>query len=225
MLDLSLIGFALVAGALATVNPCGFVMLPTLVAIQLGQGSRELGGGRIGSAVGFALQATAGFLVVFGLLGLTIAAGIRSVSGLFPVGGLAVGILLLAAGLYGLLARRPLLAVPLPAQVLGRQVGGAAFGVAYAVASLSCTLPIFLAVLGGTLLASGPLAVVVSVVAYALGMGTVLLGVALAAAVSGLALTQRLRPIAPLVDQVGSFALTGVGLYLVVYWARSLGLS
>lgn len=224
-MDVGLFGFALVAGAFATVNPCGFVMLPALVAVQL-QGS---GRGDVGRrelmirAVGFGLQATLGFLVVFGLIGAIVALGARSLVQAFPYGGLAIGAILLAIGLWSLLGRRPLPIPGVTSRPFGRAPSGAvAFGAAYAVASLSCTLPVFLAVVGGTLFAGGVVAAVVPFAGYAIGMGGVLLAVTLTTALSAGALVRALRSAMPYVELVGAALLTGIGAYLVLYWLPRL---
>jgi cytochrome c biogenesis protein CcdA len=224
--DLGLFGIALAAGALASVNPCGFVMLPALVAVQL-QGAATGVAGRSGAvvgAVGFGLRATVGFLAVFALVGTVVTMGARTIVLMFPYGGLVIGAVLLAIGLWSLLGRRPL---PLPGLVrrpFGRPTSGAvAFGTAYAIASLSCTLPVFLAVVGGTLLAEGVTAGLVPFVGYALGMGGVLLAVTLATAFSAGALVRRLRVAMPYVEGAGALLLTVIGAYLVVYWLPRLG--
>ena len=226
-MDIGLFGFAFVAGALATVNPCGFVMLPALVAVQL-QGTGSTGavtrGALVTRGMGFGLRATLGFLVVFGLIGAAVALGARSLVRVFPYGGLIIGAVMLGIGLWSLLGRRPLPLPGLSRRPFGRAPSGAiAFGAAYAIASLSCTLPVFLAVVGGTLFAEGVTAAVVPFVGYAVGMGGVLLAVTLATALSAGALVRGLRRAMPYVERVGSLLLTGIGAYLVIYWLPRLG--
>lgn len=226
-MDLAFFSFALVAGALATVNPCGFVMLPALVALQLqgtGGGSGDARGALVARGIGFGARATLGFLVVFGLIGLVVGLGARSIVRVFPYAGLLIGVLLLALGLWSLLGRRPLPIPGLGRQPFGQTPSGAfAFGAAYAIASLSCTLPVFLAVVGGTLFAEGVAAALVPFAGYALGMGGVLLAVTLATALSAGALVRGLRAAVPYVERVGSLLLTGIGAYLVIYWLPRLG--
>ena len=225
-MDLGFFGFAFAAGALATVNPCGFVMLPALVAVQLRQTAGSAEAPRsvlVARGIGFGLRATVGFLIVFGVLGLAVGLGARSIVRVFPFGGVLVGVVLLVIGLYSLIGRRPL---PIPG--LGRRrfghpiSGGVAFGAAYAVASLSCTLPIFLAVVGGTLISEGLGAAVVPLAGYALGMGGVLLAVTLATALSAGAVVRILRRAMPIVERAGSALLVGIGVYLIAYWVPRL---
>lgn len=226
-MDLGLFGFALAAGALASVNPCGFVMLPALVAVQLqgvGGAAVTARGEAAARALGFGLGATIGFIVVFGVVGMVLTVGARSIVRVFPYGGLAIGVVLLGLGLWSLIGRRPL---PLPGLMrlpFGRRTSGAiGFGAAYAVASLSCTLPVFLAVVGGTLFAQGLTAAATPFVGYATGMGSVLLAVSLATALSAGVVVHGLRRVMPYVEGFGSLLLTAVGAYLVFYWLPRLG--
>jgi threonine/homoserine/homoserine lactone efflux protein len=94
-----------------------------------------------------------------------------------------------------------------------------AFGASYAVASLGCTLPLFLSVVAGRPNAtSGAL----TVLAYGLGMGLVLTTLALALALAREPLVQRLSAARRHVDRVAGALLVLAGAYLVWYWVESL---
>ena len=72
-------GLAFTAGMLATVNPCGFAMLPAYLALFLGLDAprRPSGTGRaadadqagVGRAIGVGAVVSLGFMVVFGAIG------------------------------------------------------------------------------------------------------------------------------------------------------------
>ena len=224
--DLAVIAFAYGAGVLASVNPCGFLMLPGLVALQVSGAGGDDGhasGDAVLRGLGFGLSATAGFLLVFGAVGGAIALGLRAIVGVFPALGLIAGLGLLATGAWLAVARRPLPSRWLPrGPALGANRGPFAFGLAYGVASLACTLPIFLAVIGGSLVSAGLLGAIVPLLAYALGMGSVLVLVALGAALATTMAQRPLRRIMPWVEQVGALTLAAVGLYLTAYWVGVL---
>jgi cytochrome c biogenesis protein CcdA len=224
-MDLAVVALAYGAGVLASVNPCGFIMLPGLVALRIsGAGNdAQARGDAVLRGFGFGLSATAGFLLVFGALGGAIALGLHAVVDVFPALGLMVGVGLLGIGAWLALARRPLPTRWLPrGPALGASRGPFAFGLAYGAASLACTLPIFLAVIGGSLVSAGLLGAIVPLVAYALGMGSVLVLVALGAALATTMVQRPLRRIMPWVEQAGALALAAVGLYLTVYWVQVL---
>ena len=64
------------------------------------------------------------------------------------------------------------------------------YGASYATVSLSCTLPVFLAAVATTFEDASFLSGMAVFVAYALGMGTVLTGLAVAMVVAGRPLAQ-----------------------------------
>ena len=93
------------------------------------------------------------------------------------------------------------------------------FGVAYAVGSLSCTLPIFLVVVGSGLASTGVLASLVQFFGYALGMGMVVLVVTVGTAILHQAAFRWMQRLTPYVHRLSAMFLIGTGLYLIYYWA------
>lgn len=216
------LSIALVAGGLAVLNPCGFPLLPALLSFYVGADDRALprAPNRIlqGTAVG--LVVTAGFLGVFAVVSLPIVYGARVLADAVPWVGVAIGVLLVALGAAVLAGRYVGLSLNVgPAVREHRETGVlamAGFGVAYGVASLGCTLPIFLALLGASVGARG-----VSVfAAYAAGMAIVLTALAIAAALAKQGLARHLRRLLPYMSRVAGALLIVSGGYLAYYWLR-----
>ncbi|MGH2410453.1 MAG: cytochrome c biogenesis protein CcdA, partial [Chloroflexota bacterium] len=111
----------------------------------------------------------------------------------------------------GLSVRAPHREAP---RVVGSSRAMVAYGIAYALASLGCTLPIFLMVVG-TSVASAPLAGLAQFVAYGLGMGVVLTAVAVSAAVFRGIVGLALRRLVPYVRQVSALLLVVAGGYVL----------
>ncbi len=221
MLDLP-IAYAFAAGLAASINPCGFVMLPAFAAYRLGmrEGPRPLIP-TLWAAVRLAFVATGGFVVVFAGAGLVLGLGGRALLGNFPWAGLAVGVILALLGLWLLVSGRSFglgAAKRVHFRARGGVLGTFLFGVGYAVASLGCTLPIFFVVVGGALASEGLTGALILFVSYALGMGAVLTGVALATALSKGVLVRGLKAVVPYAERIGALMLIGVGLYLIYYW-------
>ena len=108
MIDVPL-AFAFGAGLVAAFNPCGAAMFPAYVGYQLDTARTE--GNPIVAAlrgVAMALSVTAGFVLVFGIVGLILAAGGRLIAQFLPFVGLGVGVIIAGAGLYLLLSKRKL---------------------------------------------------------------------------------------------------------------------
>jgi cytochrome c biogenesis protein CcdA len=92
------------------------------------------------------------------------------------------------------------------------------FGIAYAVGSLSCTLPVFLVVVGSALATQGFIASLGQFLAYALGMGLVLIAVTVGAAMFRGTVARWLRSAIPYVHRMSALFLLGAGAYLIYYW-------
>src|SRR5687768_5818237 len=95
-------GYAFAAGMVASVNPCGFLVLPSFGIYYLGlesQTGQHPWAPRLRRALVSGLAATCGFLVLFGAIGLTVSLLGRSLTAIFPWLSIAVGIGLGALGL------------------------------------------------------------------------------------------------------------------------------
>ena len=179
--------FSLTLGAISSVNPCGFALLPAYFAHRLGVNTTsELDRGlALGLALNAGGAATAGFVVVFGVIGAVISFGAYWLGDILPWAGFAIGILLVNIGVLVILGKH--IGVKLPKfSSLTKQhglKGDFLFGVGYGTASLSCTLPIFLSVTG-VAISGGLLGSFLNFVAFGIGMGTVLIAIAVAASAS-----------------------------------------
>lgn len=216
--------YAFAAGMLAAVNPCGFACLPAYLGIFVGGRGGSTGVGEVPRALAVSVMVTATFVVLFGLSGILVGLFASAVSAYFPLIGLLVGIVLALAG------SRILSGAPLYTSLgdeLAQWVGGArprgllgygAFGVAYGLASLGCTLPIYLAVVGSALALHGVAAAVGQFILYGFGMGCVLGILTVTAAVFRLAAIRRVRGIVRYVAPIGGGMMLLTGGYVVYYW-------
>ncbi len=220
------IGYALGAGMVASVNPCGFMLLPSYISFNLGADDSGYYSTpvwlRAAKALLLGVSATAGFVVVFAGAGAVITLGGRWLTELFPHLGTLVGIAMAAVGMWLLLSNRTLginAATRISFAPRRSPLGGVLFGVAYGLGSLGCTLPIFLVVVGGTLTGQGWGHALGQYVSYSLGMGVVLTAVTLGVALLRGAVGRVLRPATSYVHRASAMFLVGAGAYLVYYWA------
>ena len=228
MFDNLPIGFAFSAGMVATVNPCGFALLPAYIAYHLGLGDESksvLARSTHGTAMG--LVATLGFVTLFGSVGLIVSAGGRFIIEFFPYWGLGVGIILVLLGLFLLISRKHLSILSAsrfqgPSTIKGVR-GFYLFGIGYGLASLSCSLPIFLVVVGNALGLGEIIPGMIQFVSYGLGMGAVLIAVALSIVFFKTAVANWLRVLMPHVATIGAVALVAAGGYQVYYWTLGTG--
>jgi cytochrome c-type biogenesis protein len=220
------IGIAIVAGALASVNPCGFPLLPAFLSLYVGADEESLprASSRVAQGLTVGMLVTTGFLGVFLLIGIPISYGASQLTRSIPWSGLALGVLLLLAGM-AVVAGRRLPFVRQPQFTAGRTRRArtiVAFGAAYAVCSMGCTLPVFLAVIGASLATAGPFEAATVFGAYALGMVTMLMALSLGAALLRDGLSRRLKRLLPYMHRIAGAMLALSGVYLSYYWARVL---
>ena len=143
MLEGAALGLAFTAGLVATVNPCGFAMLPAYLSYFIGTDtdvslSRSASLSR-GLVVGTVVSS--GFLAVFGLAGLLLTLGLQSLTDVLPWLALVIGI---GLGVLGIaMIRGYYLNVRIPGIRGAKKERNLRslflFGVSYAIASLSCT--------------------------------------------------------------------------------------
>lgn len=224
------LAFAFTAGMLATVNPCGWAMLPSFVSYYLGSREedheREPLVGRAGEGLLLGVLITAGFLLVFGGFALVISLGLRAIVQWMPLLALLVGALLVLLGLWLLGGRSLPLRIPQPNFDVQARNPRAIFlyGMAYGFASLSCTMPIFLAVVGTSLTTTGPTGLTLMFGSYGIGMATVLMSVALGAALFKGVVAQWFQRLLPYMHTLGALLLVVAGIYLIWYQGRYLPL-
>ena len=221
------LGFAFGAGLAAAFNPCGFAMLPAYMGLYLGVGDEDNPSfiAHIGKALLIGGSVTVGFILLFAAAGAVIGLGARSVVGsVLPWIGLGVGILLTIAGawllgggkLYTALAQQMAEKFGNPGQANIR--GYFIFGLAYGLASLSCTLPIFLAVVGSSFAAASIWTAFAQFILYAVGMGTVIITLTLGMALFKGAMVGGMRKAMPYIQPIGTWLMLIAGTYIVFYW-------
>jgi cytochrome c-type biogenesis protein len=217
------LALAFTAGMVATVNPCGFAMLPAYLSyfVGLDDDNQISAAERIRRALLTAGIVSIGFLIVFGLVGTLVTLGVRSVIDYVPWISIAIGGLLVVLGIAMLFGYR--LNVGLPKLERGGDTRSARsvflFGISYAIASLSCTLPVFLAVVSGTVTRENFASGFATFIAYAVGMSVILLIVTLAVAAANHSVVKALRRASRVVDRAAAALLIVAGGYIIYYWS------
>jgi cytochrome c-type biogenesis protein len=203
------------------VNPCGFPLLPAFLSYYVGAREERLPSApnRIAQGIAGGLLVTIGFVGVFAVAALPVALGVGLVADAVPWTGMALGIALVALGALAVSGRAVRVYVRNPVTAASGSRGRALvlFGVGYGIASLGCTLPLFLAVVGAAVGAVGTVAVFA---AYAAGTALMLVTFAVAAALLREGIGRALRRALPHMNRVGGALLCVAGAYLTYYWTR-----
>jgi cytochrome c biogenesis protein CcdA len=213
------LAFAFSAGLVAAFNPCGFAMLPAYLSFFLGVDDAGDAGGGVARALRVGVLVTAGFVAVFGVVGVLVSNLSVAIEEYLPWATIVIGIGLVALAVAML--RGFELTVALPRLDKGGDTrtdrSMFVFGVSYAVASLSCTLPIFLAVTATTFRTANFASGVSAFAAYALGMGLVLMVLTVAIALARHSLVTGLRSALRWVHPVSAVLLLVAGAYVAYY--------
>jgi len=210
---------ALAAGMLAALNPCGFALLPAYLTLLV-TGDQPTRLVAVARALKMTAAMTAGFTAVFAAFGLIIAPAASSVQRYVPWITVLVGLAVAGAGLW-LLSGRTLAGPQLGAGRRGAITRSArsmfGFGVSYALASLTCTIAPFLAVVVSAFRADSLLAGSALFVLYAAGMGLVVGTAALAVTVAQQSLVRAARRLGRVVPVAGGTLLVLLGTYVAYY--------
>jgi cytochrome c biogenesis protein CcdA len=207
-------------GMLIVVNPCGFAMLPAYLAYFLGLEGRDPDlRASVSRSLGVGLSVSAGLLLVFGLAGVALHQLQASIYEWAPWATIVVGVVLVGLGLAMVRGYEPVLSLP-KLERCGRDTDTRSmfvFGMSYAVASLSCALPIFLSAVVGSFRRENALSGAASLLAFAAGTTLVLLALTVSLGMARLGLVQRLRRALPYVQRVSGALLVSAGLYVAHY--------
>ncbi|MCU1360898.1 MAG: putative cytochrome c biosis protein [Ilumatobacteraceae bacterium] len=216
------LSLSLIRGMVATVNPCGFILLPTYLLYFLGLSSADAGTQRapIGRALFVSGAVSAGFLAVFLLVGAVSRFFTNWLTANSIYATAVIAVVLIALGIAMLFGYRlPINTPKLDAGGRDRTVSSMfVYGIAYAVASLGCALPLFITTLFGTAKREGYFAGVANVVAYGAGMALVVSALTISLAFANVGLLKALRSGMHYVEMLaGAFVLLS-GAYLLWYF-------
>lgn len=212
------VAFAASAGVLAAFNPCGFALLPGYLAMFVGSPSPARD--TVSRALVVATAVTAGFVGVFGAVGIAVTLLSLSLGPWLSVVTLVAGAVLLIMGLVQLAGRDVSVRVPRARLTVDSSpLGMVAYGVIYATVSLSCTLPVFIAAVVTAFVAPGAWwgTSALAALAYATGMGLVMAVLALVVGVLGRGALNRTRTWTRYVGRAAGLVVMLAGVYVLWY--------
>jgi len=221
------LSLSFIRGLVASINPCGSVLLPTYLMYFLGINASDPQAQRapISRALTVGAMVSAGFFVVFFTIGAATQYWTNSLLENAKYATLVIGILFVVLGIAILFGFKLPFATPRVDIGERDQTVRTMFlyGIAYAVASIGCTLPLFIATLFQTGEREGYWAGVANVVAYAAGMALVVLSLTLALATANRGFVRWLRAKMQYVEMVSGAFVFLSGLYLLWYfWKRDV---
>ena len=214
--------YAFMLGVLSTVNPCGFAMLPSYLAAFLASTAQEAGDRRaaLRRALIVSGAMSSGFLGVFILVGTLSRLGVAWFEEQSAWLGLAIGVGMIGAGLMMLFGHRLSFGrLRLDLDSAGSSFRSMAiYGVSYGVSSIGCTLPLFSAVVLGSIGRQGIASGVASLAVYGLGMSLTLGTLTIALALGRPDVLRPLRALMRQLHLVAGSLMTITGAYVAWYW-------
>ena len=212
-----------IRGLVAAVNPCGFILLPTYLMYFLGLEGARPGTQRatLRRALLVSASLSAGFLAVFlvaGAISYNFTTWINENSKYATV---VIGASLLVLGISMLCGYK----LPFATPAIGtgdsteRTVRAMfVFGIAFAVASIGCTIGLFIATVFSTSAREGVIAGVGNVLAYGAGMALLVSALTIALAFANTSLLRVLRSGMPFLDRIAAGFVVLSGMYLLWYF-------
>ena len=217
--------YSFVLGVLAAVNPCGFVLLPTYLLFFLGtREATELSANeRVRRALVVSAGVSVGFLGVFLVIGIISRLFTQWIELNAKYAALVIGIMLLFAGLRMIGGWIPRFVMP---QIVGNQnktfCAMALYGVAYAVASIGCTIGFLTTAVFGSIVLNGFVSGVVSILLYGLGMALLVTALTVSLAFAKTGLITIIRGRLHLIERLAAIFVTFTGVYLIWYWYAAI---
>jgi cytochrome c-type biogenesis protein len=215
------LSLSLVQGMVASINPCGFVLLPTylmyFLGVQSSDGSQRASMQR---ALVVSSSVAAGFMLVFLVAGWIIHLSTTWITENAKYATAVIGVGLIVLGVAMLFGYRLPIATPrLDAGGRTRTVRSMfVYGIAYAIASISCTIGLFIGSVFKSAGRDGSLTGVANALAYGTGMALVVVALTVTLAFAKTGLVQFLRSKMQYVEMLAAAFVVLSGIYLLVYF-------
>jgi cytochrome c biogenesis protein CcdA len=214
-MQLGQIGLAYMAGLLALLSPCSLPMLPSYIAYYL----NNIKGYKLLKSAQFSFFTLIGFLGVYFIIGIFPSLLIKNIFDTFIHYELLVGLLLISLGILSiksnLFDKIPSFHFSPPKSL--QAYSFLFYGVGYAFASLSCSLPIFVLIV----LQSYSISIFENMllfIFYGLGAGTILFPLTIAIQFSNNLLYNKIMEIMPFVKKINFLILELSGLYFLIHY-------
>jgi cytochrome c biogenesis protein CcdA len=217
------VSLSFIRGMVAAVNPCGFILLPTYLMYFLGLQGNRPGTQRatVRKALTVSAAVSTGFLAVFLVAGVIsyhftnwINENAKYATGVIGAALLVLGIAMLFG--YKLPFVTPAIDTgDTPSNTVRAMF---VFGVAYAVASIGCTIGLFIATVFSTTRRDGILSGIGNMLAYGAGMALLVSALTIALASANTGLLTVLRGSMRHVDRIAAVFVVMSGLYLLWYF-------
>jgi cytochrome c-type biogenesis protein len=210
-----------ILGVMSAVNPCGFVLLPTYLVYYLGtelqRPDNRTATLRRALLVGSAVSSGfVGLFLIVGVITQSFTTAVRDNSKYFAF---VVGLALVVVGALMLAGWKPRIAQPNLSIERERTFRNMfLFGIAYAVASIGCTIGFVTSAVFGSVGRHGFVSGVFSIMLYGVGMASLVIALTVALAFAQVGIVKTLKSSFRYFDRISAAFVLLTGLYLTWYW-------
>ena len=226
MINFALASLAFSAGLVTFVNPCGFALLPVYITYYFKNEGLEKSNllKKIFAGLILGLIVSSGFVAIFSLIGVIVSYAGRALLRYVGWFDLLIGVLLIIIGFVYLFNLNSKINLNKLAnfweklksnKLKNKYLSFFFYGMGFAIASLGCTLPIFLLVVTSAVKASGFLNGIFIFLIYAAGMSLFMILFSIAVALSKTAIEKTLKNWMPYIYKFGALVVIVAGAYLI----------
>jgi len=214
MIDLIAVSSAFSAGVLTFFSPCSFPMLPAYIALYMGIEENTTHKKFLKRGVINGFISTFAFILVFSAIGLLTSLFASVINPYIRYLEPAIGVFLIVLGVLYLLNVN----LTMHFSIKSSKNKIFSFAILYALASIGCSLPIFISMVLFSLTRGGFTGAILIFFAYALGMGAMMLLINVLIAGAKQAAIKKIKSAMPIIKKLGSVLLIAIGSYLVYYY-------
>ena len=189
--------FAFTAGLFTFLSPCSYPMLPGYISYYIGSAPV------FKKALLSGVVCSLGLIIVFSLVGLIVFIVGAFINPYLKMLQIVAAVIIIGFGVILLMrVTMPRLSMSIPPPMRRGYLGLFLYGIAYGMAALACSSPIFLSVILYASLSGGSMQALVTFLVYSLGMGTPLIVITYLVATMKQLLINRIRSTLPVIQRI-----------------------
>ena len=222
MISLALISVAIAAGFLTFISPCGIAMLPAYVSYYLGREKSEKDVKKdFFNGLKNGLFVSLGLISIFMVIGAIIVYIGNFIKAYIPIFTLIVGLFLIIIGFFMLFNKNFSFTLPFHLQPKKKINNGFlrfyTFGIGYGLAVMSCTLPVFLAIVISALSTGSVIGGIFIFLIYSVAAAVGVVGISIITAMSKVTIMKNFARIFPYVRIITAVVIIIAGSYIIYY--------
>jgi len=222
MISLALVSVAIAAGFVTFISPCGIAMLPAYASYYIGREESEKNVKKdFFNGLKNGLYVALGLISIFMIIGAIIIYIGNFIKQYIPIFTLIVGLVLIIIGFFMLFNKNFSIALPVHLQ-LKKKINNKflrfyTFGIGYGLAVMSCTLPVFLAIIISALSTGSVIDGVIVFLLYSIAASVGVVGISIITAMSKVTIMKKFSKIFPYVRVLTAIVIIIAGSYIIYY--------